>query len=140
MAFQRVAVIGAGAWGTALANVAARAGCDVTLIGREAATAAAIDKTRQNPQLPGVMIERRIAVGADKSIAAGADAVLMAVPAQSMRAGLDALALRAGTPVIACAKGIEQGSGLAMTEVIGTVLPAVQPGILSGPSFAADVG
>lgn len=140
MAFERVAVIGAGAWGTALANVAARAGCSVTLIARDAAAAAAIDKTRQNPRLPGVMVERAIAVTADKAAAASADAVLMAVPAQTMRAGLEGLRPAAGTPLIACAKGIEQGSGLAMTEVIGQVLPAVEPGILSGPSFAADVG
>ena len=140
MAFERVTVVGAGAWGTALANVAARAGCGVTLIARDAAAAAAIGKTRQNPRLPGVMVERAVAVTSDKSAVAAADAVLMAVPAQAMRAGLGGLQAKPGTPVIACAKGIEQGSGLAMTEVIGALMPGALPGILSGPSFAADVG
>lgn len=140
MAFERVAVVGAGAWGTALANIAARAGCSVTLIARDETTAAAMQALRQNPRLPGVTIERGIQVSGNTALAGKADAVLMVVPAQAMRAALGSLQPEPGTPVIACAKGIEQRTGHAMTEVIADVLPGVQAGILSGPSFAADVG
>jgi glycerol-3-phosphate dehydrogenase (NAD(P)+) len=140
MAFERVAVVGAGAWGTALANVAARAGCSVTLIARDETLAAAMETSRQNPRLPGVAIERGIQVSGSKALAGKADAVLMVVPAQAMRAALGSLQPASGIPVIACAKGIEQRTGYAMTEVIADVLPGVHAGILSGPSFAADVG
>src|SRR4029079_15858955 len=117
MAFERVTVVGAGAWGTALANVAARAGCGVTLIARDAAAAAAIEKTSQNPGLPGLLVERAIPVTSDKSAVAAADAVLMAVPAQAMRAGLGGLQAKPRPPVIACGNGIEQRRGPEMTEV-----------------------
>lgn len=140
MAFERVAVVGAGAWGTALANVAARAGCGVTLIARDEKTAAALETARQNPRLPGVAIERAIQVSASNARVGKADAVLMVVPAQTMRAALASLKPAPGTPVIACAKGFEIRTGHAMTDVIADVLPDVRPGILSGPSFAADVG
>src|SRR5690606_24509977 len=140
MAFERVAVVGAGAWGTALANVAARAGRSVSLIARDAASAAAIDAARENPRLPGVPPEPGIVVSASSQPAADADMVLMVVPAQAMRAALSVLTVGARTPVIACAKGVEQRTGHAMTEVIAQTLPAARPAILSGPSFAADVG
>jgi glycerol-3-phosphate dehydrogenase (NAD(P)+) len=140
MAFQRVAVIGAGAWGTALANVAARAGCQVTLIARDAGAAAAIETRRESPRLPGVALERGIVATGDRSLAGKADAVLVVVPAQVLRATVKSLSIDAETPVIACAKGIEQRTGCAMTEVIAEELPGARPAILSGPSFAIDVG
>lgn len=140
MAFERVAVVGAGAWGTALANVAARAGCSVTLIARDEKMAAVLEATRQNPRLPGVTIERAIQISGSSAVGGEADAVLMVVPAQAMRAALGSLKPAPGTPVIACAKGFELRTGSSMTEVIADVLPGVRPGILSGPSFAADVG
>jgi glycerol-3-phosphate dehydrogenase (NAD(P)+) len=140
MAFERVAVVGAGAWGTALANVAARAGRSVTLIARDDASAAAIQARRENPRLPGVSLAAGVAIAGDSKPAAGADAVLMVVPAQAMRAVLRTLTVAPQTPVIACAKGIERGTGCAMTEVIAQTLSTVRPAILSGPSFAADVG
>ena len=141
MAFDRIAVVGAGAWGTALANAATRAGRSVTLIARDETMAATLRQSRQNPRLPGARLDERIAVTAAIGEAGGCDAVLLVVPAQSLRdaAGALAGAIKPGTPVIACAKGIERGTRRFMTEVIGESAAAAVPAILSGPSFAADV-
>jgi glycerol-3-phosphate dehydrogenase (NAD(P)+) len=139
--FNSVAVIGAGAWGTALAGVAARAGRDAVLYARDAAAAEQMTATRENPRLPGVSLDARIAVTADLARAARADIIVLAVPAQNLREAVGALAphLAAATPVIACAKGIERGSRKFMTEVIAETAPGAVPAILSGPSFAGDV-
>jgi glycerol-3-phosphate dehydrogenase (NAD(P)+) len=141
MAFDHIAVLGAGAWGTALANILARSGRSVTLWARDPALAGAIGASRENPRLPGVPIEERVAITDRLADAAGADAVLLALPAQALRGITAALApsLRAATPLIACAKGIERGSHKFMTEVIAEAAPAARAAILSGPSFAADV-
>jgi glycerol-3-phosphate dehydrogenase (NAD(P)+) len=136
-----VAVIGAGAWGTALASVAARAGRDVILYARNAEAAARMTATRENPKLPGVAVDPRIAITSDIATAARADIILLATPAQNLRDALAALAshLAAATPLIACAKGIERGTHKFMTDVIAEAAPGAIPGILSGPSFASDV-
>ena len=139
--FKSVAVIGAGAWGTALAAVAARAGRDVVLCARDAAIAAQIQATRENPRLPGVRLDAGIKVIADVAVAARADIILIATPAQNLRAAVTALAphLARAAPVIASAKGIERGTHKFMTEVIAEAAPDAMPAILSGPSFADDV-
>ena len=139
--FQSVAVIGAGAWGTALAGVASRAGRDVVLYARSPASAAEIAATRENPKLPGVQLAPGIAVTNDLALAARADILLVATPAQDLREAATALApdLGKAKPVIACAKGIERGSHQFMTEVIAEAAPDAMPAILSGPSFADDV-
>jgi glycerol-3-phosphate dehydrogenase (NAD(P)+) len=139
--FNSVAVVGAGAWGTALAGVAARAGRDVILHARNAAAAAQMAATRENPRLPGVNLDARIAVTSELANAGRADIILLAVPAQNLREATAALApyLAAATPVIACAKGIERGTHKFMTEVIAETAPDAVPAILSGPSFAGDV-
>jgi glycerol-3-phosphate dehydrogenase (NAD(P)+) len=139
--FKSVAVIGAGAWGTALAGVAARAGRDVVLYARDAAIAAEIARTRVNPRLSGVRLDTGIAVTNDIAHAAGADIILIATPAQNLRAAVTAVAphLAKATPVIASAKGIERGTHKFMTEVIAEAAPGAMPAILSGPSFADDV-
>jgi len=136
-----VAVIGAGAWGTALALVAARAGRDVTLYARDGAHAAEITATRSNPRLPGIPLIPAIAVTHDITQAARADIILVVTPAQHLRSAVNALArhLRERTPLIACAKGIEHGTHKFMTEVIAESAPHATPAILSGPSFAEDV-
>jgi glycerol-3-phosphate dehydrogenase (NAD(P)+) len=139
--FKSVAVIGAGAWGTALAGVAARAGRDVVLYARSPERAAQIAATRANPKLPGVMLDASIEVTSDLAVAATTDIVLIATPAQNLRAAVTALAphLAAARPVIACAKGIERGTHKFMTELIAESAPNAIPAILSGPSFAEDV-
>jgi len=138
---QSVAVIGAGAWGTALAGVAARAGRDVVLYARDAAHAAAIAASRENARLPGVRLDQGIGVTSDIAAAARADIILIATPAQHLREATVALAphLAGATPIVACAKGIERGSHLFMTEVIAQATPQAAAAILSGPSFAEDV-
>jgi glycerol-3-phosphate dehydrogenase (NAD(P)+) len=141
MAFDRIAVLGGGAWGTALANVTARAGREVTLWEHDPDNAEQLAQKRESRFLPGVRIEDSIAVTRDLGRAARAEAILLVVPAQAMRAVVKALAgtILPGTPVIACAKGIERGTRNFMTEVIAQCAPDATPAILSGPSFAADV-
>src|SRR6202167_3415128 len=140
-AFNKVAVIGAGAWGTALAALAARAGRDVVLCARSAAAAAEISATRINPKLSGIRLDANIQVTDDLAVAARADIILIATPAQNLREAVAAVAphLASATPVIACAKGIERGTHKFMTEVIAEAAPDARPAILSGPSFAEDV-
>jgi glycerol-3-phosphate dehydrogenase (NAD(P)+) len=141
MRFDRIAVVGAGAWGTALANVAARAGRDVTLWARDAAAVAAMTASRESPRLPGVRLDDRVAATGAIADIAHAQAALLAVPAQELRTAATALAphVKKGVPVVACAKGIERGTRTFMTEVICEALPRAIPAILSGPSFALDV-
>ena len=112
MAFDRIAVLGGGAWGTALANVTARAGRGVTLWEHEAANAEQLAQKRESRFLPGVRIEDTIKVTRDLGDAAQAQAILLVVPAQAMRAVARCWRARSrrGTPVIACAKGIEHGT------------------------------
>ena len=141
MAFDRIAVVGAGAWGSALANAIARAGRTVLLAARSPTAAEAIEKNRESPRLPGIKLHDRIGIAAVSAACGRYDAVLLAVPSQDLRAaaGMIAPELAKGTPVVACAKGIEQGTAKFMTEVIAESAPNALPAILSGPSFAEDV-
>jgi glycerol-3-phosphate dehydrogenase (NAD(P)+) len=134
-------VIGAGAWGTALAGVAARAGRDVILYARSPERATEIAATRANPKLSGIRLDASIKATSDIALAARADIILIATPAQSLREAVTLLAphLARATPVIACAKGIERGTHEFMTDVIAEAAPDAIPAILSGPSFAEDV-
>lgn len=139
--FNSIGVIGAGAWGTALAGVAARAGRDVMLYARSAERAAQIASTRINPKLLDASLAASIEVTNEIAHAATADIILIATPAQNLREAVAALApyLARGKPVVACAKGIERGTHKFMTEVIAETAPDAIPAILSGPSFADDV-
>jgi glycerol-3-phosphate dehydrogenase (NAD(P)+) len=141
MTYTHVGVVGAGAWGSALANAISRAGRTVTLAARDQAGADAIAQMRASPRLPGVTFEERVHVIAAGPEIGRCDVILLAVPAQNLRgvASRIAPALVAGTPVVACAKGFERGTHKFMTEVIAECMPSALPAILSGPSFAADV-
>jgi glycerol-3-phosphate dehydrogenase (NAD(P)+) len=141
MAFTHIAVIGAGAWGTALALTCARAGRNVTLWEQDPANAAQLRTKRESLFLPGVRIDDAVAIAGDLADAARCEAILLVVPAQAVRSAAKALSplLAASTPVIVCAKGIERGTRQFMTEVIAECAPNAAPAILSGPSFAADV-
>jgi glycerol-3-phosphate dehydrogenase (NAD(P)+) len=141
MSFDHIAVIGGGAWGTALALTCVRAGRSVLLWESDPANAAHLAVHRESCFLPGVPLNDRIAVVADLAETARAQAILLVVPAQAVRAVTKALSpfLPSGMPVIVCAKGIERGSQKFMTEVIGESAPGATPAVLSGPSFAADV-
>jgi glycerol-3-phosphate dehydrogenase (NAD(P)+) len=141
MAFNDIAVIGGGAWGSALALTCARAGRKVTLWEHDAANAENLAKKRESLFLPGVRIDDAVAIAGDLADAARCEAILLVVPAQAVRSAAKALSplLAASTPVIVCAKGIERGTRQFMTEVIAECAPNAAPAILSGPSFAADV-
>lgn len=137
-----IAVIGAGAWGTALAQSIARAGNRVVLWARDPALAKAIGETRRNEgYLPEVELASAIAATANLDRAAAAQTVLLAVPAQHVRAMALRLApmLAPGTPTVICAKGLEQASGLRLSQVLGECLPQALPAVLSGPGFAGEV-
>ncbi|HZQ12774.1 MAG TPA: NAD(P)H-dependent glycerol-3-phosphate dehydrogenase [Pseudolabrys sp.] len=140
MTIQRICVLGGGAWGTALALTCARAGRDVTLWEHDAANADSLAQKRESRFLPGVKLDSAIKLTRDIG-AAGADAVLLVVPAQVVRRVVTVLApaLAAATPVIVCAKGIEHGTHKFMSEIVAECAPKALPAILSGPSFAADV-
>ncbi|MFZ3361248.1 MAG: NAD(P)H-dependent glycerol-3-phosphate dehydrogenase [Xanthobacteraceae bacterium] len=141
MAFNHIAVIGAGAWGSALALTCARAGRRVTLWEQDPANAEQLKAKRESRFLPGVRIEDAVGIAGDLGEAARAEAILLVVPAQAARTVAASLAplLPPGVPVIVCAKGIERGTKKFMTEVIAEAAPNTVPAILSGPSFAADV-
>jgi glycerol-3-phosphate dehydrogenase (NAD(P)+) len=137
-----VAVIGAGAWGTALAQVAAAAGRVVTLWAREADVVDAINGQHENVVfLAGVPLNSRIVATSNIAAAATADLILAAPPAQHMRPVLKALAphLSANAAVTLCAKGVERGSLALMTDVLAEELPSATAAVLSGPGFAKDV-
>jgi len=141
MAFNHIAVIGAGAWGTALALTCVRAGRSVTLWEHDAANTEQLKKKRESLFLPGVHIDERVIVAGELAEAARAAAILLVVPAQAVRAVSKTLAplLAEQTPVVVCAKGIERRTKMFMTEVIAECAGKAMPAILSGPSFAADV-
>jgi glycerol-3-phosphate dehydrogenase (NAD(P)+) len=141
MTIQTISVLGGGAWGTALALAAARAGRTVTLWEHDPGNADNLEKKRESRFLPGVRLDDAIKLTRDLGEAARADAILLVVPAQVVRSVVTALAphLAAGTPVIVCAKGIEHGTHKFMSEIIAECAPGAMPGALSGPSFAADV-
>jgi len=141
MALDSIAVIGAGAWGTALALTCARAGRAVTLWEHDAANAENLKNKRESLFLPGVRIDDGIRLAVDLADAARAQALLLVVPAQAVRSTATALSsvLAADTPVVVCAKGIERGTKKFMTDVVAECAPTAEPAILSGPSFASDV-
>ncbi|HET7912868.1 MAG TPA: NAD(P)H-dependent glycerol-3-phosphate dehydrogenase [Pseudolabrys sp.] len=141
MNFQHIAVLGGGAWGTALALTCARAGRDVMLWEFDAKNAEHLSVKRESRFLPGVKLDERIKVTRDLGETALAEAILLVVPAQAIRSVVSALSksLSAAIPLVVCAKGIEHGTQKFMTEIIAGCAPKAVPAILSGPSFAADV-
>jgi glycerol-3-phosphate dehydrogenase (NAD(P)+) len=140
--YSSVGVVGAGAWGTALAQVCVRAGLETRLWAREAEAAEAINTTHENALfLPGVALAPRIVATTDFADLAGLDLIVAVTPAQHLRATLTALSphIRAGQPVLLCAKGVEQGTLKLMTDVLADTAPQALPAVLSGPSFAGEV-
>jgi glycerol-3-phosphate dehydrogenase (NAD(P)+) len=136
-ALGHIGVVGGGAWGTALACLARRAGRRVTLWSRDPSVSAAIARDRSNPvYLPDFPLDGGIEAAADLADLGGCDAILLVCPAQAVR---ELAARLAGTaPVVICAKGIEASSGLLMPEVLAEVLPGRPIAMLSGPSFAEE--
>lgn len=143
MTINRIAVIGAGAWGTALAMAVNRAtNASVVLWAHEPSVAEQINRDHENPVfLPGFSLDPAIRADSDPAAVADADAVLLVAPSQFLRAV--AARLRPywtdGVPAVICAKGIEQTSGALMTEVVAEALPDAPQAVLSGPTFAREV-
>ena len=142
MTIQRIAVLGGGAWGTALALTCARAGRQVTLWEHEPGNAANLEQKRESKFLPGVRLDNAISVTRDIAEAAASEAILLVVPAQAVRsvAKLLAPAIAARTPLIACAKGIEHGTHKFMTEIIAECAPKAVPAILIGAELCRRCG
>ncbi|MBN9257276.1 MAG: glycerol-3-phosphate dehydrogenase [Mesorhizobium sp. 65-26] len=138
----RVAVLGGGAWGTALALAMLRAGHDVALWARDEAMVAAIRRGENPRYLPGIAIDPGIEATHELQAAlAGADCVLAVTPAQSLRAVLSEARdhVPKGAPLVLCAKGIERETGALLSTIVEEMLPANPVAVLSGPSFATDV-
>lgn len=140
--FSSVGIIGAGAWGTALAQVVTFAGRRVTLQAREPEVVDAINTRRQNTlYLKDVTLSDAVTATGDIADLAGCDLILAVPPAQHMRATLEAFAphARRGLPVVLCSKGVERGSDALMTEVLADALPQAAAAVLAGPNFAREV-
>ncbi len=142
MALQSVGIVGAGAWGTALAITSRRAGRDVLIWAYEPGTLTDINQNHRNEvYLPGVKLDAAIEATARLNEVANCDLLLMATPTQHVRdiAGELAPFLKQEQPLVVCAKGIEQASGKLISQVIDEVAPKAPIAVLSGPSFAAEV-
>jgi glycerol-3-phosphate dehydrogenase (NAD(P)+) len=139
---QRVGIIGGGAWGTALAVVARRAGRDVTLWALEPEVVDAVNNQHRNSlYLADVALDAAISATGDMVDVTRADIVLLVAPAQHLRRICTTLSphIKPGTPVVICAKGIERGTSGLMTDVVAETLPAAAMMVLSGPTFAREV-
>ncbi|GLF92717.1 NAD(P)H-dependent glycerol-3-phosphate dehydrogenase [Streptomyces yaizuensis] len=141
----RVAVYGAGSWGTATAVVLADAGCRVALWGRRPELVRAINTTRTNPDyLPGSVLPHAVTATADPAEAAdGAEVAFLCVSAQQLRGALGtwAPAIRDDTVLVSLMKGVELGTGLLMSQVIAEVTGAgpERIGVVSGPNLAREI-
>jgi glycerol-3-phosphate dehydrogenase (NAD(P)+) len=139
---SKIGVIGAGAWGTALAIAAQRAGNEVIIQAYEQEVAEAINGIHENPTfLKNFKLDKKIVATTKLSEATNVDVVLLVTPAQFLRPVCEAAADNwpSGVPAVICSKGIEQDSYSLMSEVVGEVLPAKPIAILSGPAFAVEV-
>ena len=141
-AFKQVAVIGGGAWGTALAMTAHRARRNVTLWARESTVIESVAQTRRNPFLSAVEIPHDIVVTNDLNAALNrSELVVLVIPSQHLRAMARRVEeiLPDGVPVVICSKGVEADTGLLMSQVVAAVMPGRPQAVLSGPTFAIEV-
>jgi len=139
---EKIGIIGAGAWGTALAAVAAQAGRRVVLWAMEDEVIESINSVHVNSAfLPGVPLPENVYATDSLAEAGDSDAVLLVPPAQHLRAVCEKLRLliRPRTPAVICSKGIEQNTLKLMSEVVAEALPQVAVAVLSGPTFAREV-
>ncbi|MDE3079950.1 MAG: NAD(P)-dependent glycerol-3-phosphate dehydrogenase [Paracoccaceae bacterium] len=138
---SRIAVAGAGAFGTALAIALARGGRAVTLWARNASEAAAMQAGRENARrLPGVRFPEGVAVTGNLADLAGTEPVLLAVPMQALSSFLaEACPHLEGCALVACAKGVDLTRRQGPSALIRAACPTASPAVLTGPSFAADI-
>ena len=139
---KKIGVVGAGAWGTALAHAQAEAGRQVTLWARETDVKGDFETTGENTTyLPGVKLNENITVTNSLSDLHGMDILLIVTPAQFMRATLEGLRHESldNKPIVICSKGIEIETGMMLSEVVKDVLPNSIPAVMTGPCFAREV-
>jgi glycerol-3-phosphate dehydrogenase (NAD(P)+) len=143
---QTIGIMGAGAWGTALGQLVQRAGHGALIWAREPEVAEAINAKHENPLfLPGIELDAKLRAATELATLARSRAILLAVPAQHLRASAAALGRALGgglPPLVICAKGVELGGsrgGALMTEVLAEVLPEARFAVMSGPTFAQEV-
>ena len=136
-----LAILGAGAFASALAVTAAKAGRPVTLIARDAESAGHVQRMRRSPRLSDVELPSLVDVTTAGEALADADILLLAVPAQATAQALGAISqhIGPGTTVVACAKGVERKSGRLQSAIIAETVPGASVAVLSGPGFAAEI-
>jgi glycerol-3-phosphate dehydrogenase (NAD(P)+) len=139
--YRSVGIIGAGAWGTALAVAARRAGREVALWAYERETVEEINHGHSNHiYLPGVSLEPGIRATAKTADVGAADLILIVVPSQFFRSVAGEFRKHIGAkPVIICTKGFEEDTGKMMADIVAEALPEAMPGVLAGPSFAGEI-
>lgn len=135
-----ISILGAGAFGTALATTLAREGRPVTLWARDPYAVSRIRDHRESPRLPGVQLPEIVSATTDLNAAASAETVLVSVPTQTLRSVLE----RIDSPLddralVLCCKGIDLETGLGVSDAARKVKPGLVPAVLTGPSFAADI-
>lgn len=142
MSIERIGILGAGAWGTALGAVMARSGLSTTIWALEGEVVTAINETHENPlYLKDVPLPDALTATGDMKDLGGCDLILTVTPAQHLRSVMQDLAphLSGKTPLVICSKGIEQSTGHLMSEVLAKAAPGHPVLVLSGPTFAAEV-
>jgi glycerol-3-phosphate dehydrogenase (NAD(P)+) len=139
---SRILIVGAGAFGTALALVLRSAGKRTVLYARDAKAVDSMRSSRENAaHLPGISLPADLVLTADEADAQYAELVLLAVPAQSTRSAAEMIRphIKQSVPIIACAKGLELHTGFRQTQIIADVLPSSPIAVLSGPSLATEI-
>ena len=140
---QKIAVICAGSWGTAIAQTVAVAGCDVMIWARESKLANFINQNHMNDKyLPNIELHKNLhASNSIEDTLKDAEAIFMVSPAQHMRSILEKMQkyLKPEIPIILCSKGIEVASGMLMSDVLNEISPKTPYLVLSGPTFADEV-
>ena len=137
---SKIAIIGAGSFGTALAVALAAQGRTCVLWGRDAVLMERMAQERENPRyLAGVRLDSRITPTADLADLAGAEAVLIALPAQNLRGFLSDNPILPNSPMVLCAKGIEVKTGLLQSQILAEFHPDAKIAVISGPGFAGEI-
>lgn len=139
---EKIGVLGAGAWGTALASVAVQAGRDTILWARENAVVDTVNQHHENSlYLPTITLDPKLRATGNYADLGECEAILLVTPAQYLRAMVADLLphIKPGVPLVICAKGIEVATGKLLSDVLSETAPGHPVGILSGPTFAAEV-
>lgn len=142
MKFSRTAILGAGGWGTALAVLWSKGGNQVSLWGHHAGRTEQLRTSRQNADyLPGVELPPSVHVTSDLADCAGADLIVVVIPSLAVRLIAQRLLpfVSKNAVLLSCTKGIEHGSGLRMTQILGSIFPDHPVAVLSGPNLAVEV-